>query len=131
MGIGLSFLCIFLSKQYLFQFHFSAKRIPYRKIGKYLFTLLIQIVSSAVFSAKTILTFQAHVQIVKIHTKLQDDFSIFVLANSITLTPGTITLLRKGQELFVLCLYKLPDNPEEAQKTIIGQFESILLEETV
>jgi multicomponent Na+:H+ antiporter subunit E len=39
--------------------------------------------------------------IVKINTKLKSDFARFLLANSITLTPGTITVKVLGDEFYV------------------------------
>lgn len=42
--------------------------------------------------------------IVKIHTKLQSKTARVLLANSITLTPGTITVSLEGDELMVHCL---------------------------
>lgn len=44
--------------------------------------------------------------IVKIHTKLQSKTARVLLANSITLTPGTITVSLEGDELMVHCLDK-------------------------
>ncbi|MBQ7841787.1 MAG: Na+/H+ antiporter subunit E [Lachnospiraceae bacterium] len=44
--------------------------------------------------------------LVRIHTKLQTKTARVVLANSITLTPGTITVLLEGDELMVHCLDK-------------------------
>ena len=38
---------------------------------------------------------------VKVKTNLKTDFGRYVLANSITLTPGTITVLMEGDELLV------------------------------
>lgn len=42
--------------------------------------------------------------IVKIHTKLQSRTARVILANSITLTPGTITVSLENDELIVHCL---------------------------
>ncbi|MDO4332695.1 MAG: Na+/H+ antiporter subunit E [Eubacteriales bacterium] len=42
--------------------------------------------------------------IVKIHTKLQSKTARVILANSITLTPGTITVSLEKDELMVHCL---------------------------
>ncbi len=39
--------------------------------------------------------------VVKIKTRLRTDFGRYVLANSITLTPGTITVMIEGDELLV------------------------------
>lgn len=44
--------------------------------------------------------------IVKIHTKLQSKTARVLLANSITLTPGTITVSLEDDELMVHCLDK-------------------------
>ena len=40
-------------------------------------------------------------RIVEFETKLQSDFAKFLLANSITLTPGTITIELRGNKLFI------------------------------
>ena len=40
-------------------------------------------------------------RVVTIKTKLKTDFAKFVLANSITLTPGTITMLIRGDVIHV------------------------------
>lgn len=42
--------------------------------------------------------------IVEFHSGLKDSFQNILLANSITLTPGTITLVRDGDHIVVLCL---------------------------
>ena len=42
--------------------------------------------------------------LVKVHTNLKTETARVILANSITLTPGTITVSLAGQELLVHCL---------------------------
>ena len=44
--------------------------------------------------------------IVKFHTKLKSDFARFLLANSITLTPGTITMKVVGDEFYIHSISK-------------------------
>ena len=44
--------------------------------------------------------------IVKVHTNLKTETARVILANSFTLTPGTITVSLAGQELLVHCLDK-------------------------
>lgn len=44
--------------------------------------------------------------LVSFHTNLKTDFGKFLLANSITLTPGTITVQVEGDKLIVHCLDK-------------------------
>ncbi len=131
LGILLSFLSIILSKQLLFRFHFSFKSIKFKKVFVYLRTLWLEMLKSGIRMIFTIVTGKMHVQIIHVPTMLTDDFSIFVLANSITLTPGTITLLRKGQTLIVLCLYALPKDPRQAAKEIKEPFEHLLMEDAL
>ena len=44
--------------------------------------------------------------IVKFHTRLKSDFALFLLANSITLTPGTITVKVLGDEFYIHSISK-------------------------
>ena len=64
--------------------------------------------------------------IVKAKTTLRSDFGKMLLANSITLTPGTLTLEVDGDYFYIHCL-KIDDTSEEnATKTITAKFEKHL-----
>jgi multicomponent Na+:H+ antiporter subunit E len=66
--------------------------------------------------------------IVKIKTKLKSESGITALANSITLTPGTLTVdLTDEGYLYVHWINVKSDNIEEASKNIAGKFEWFLL----
>ena len=84
----------------------TVKRIP--MIIKYCGVLFIEIVKANAFVAKTILNKKRAEEIspvlVKFKTKLKTKTARFVLANSITLTPGTITVKLEGDEYVVHCL---------------------------
>ena len=64
---------------------------------------------------KVILTkAEYHPAIVRIKVPLEENFSRVLLSNSITLTPGTVTVEQSGEEYLVLCLdkesaYDIPD----------------------
>lgn len=62
---------------------------------------------------------------VKIRTNLNSDVAKLTLANSITLTPGTITMDVVGDELYVHWIDVLGTD-EESKKTFYGKFEKIL-----
>lgn len=47
-----------------------------------------------------------HAAIVRIHVPLKRQFSRVLLSNSITLTPGTVTVAEKDGDFLVLCLEK-------------------------
>ena len=62
--------------------------------------------------------------IVKIKTKLKSESAITALANSITLTPGTLTVdLTDDGYLYVHWIYVRSEDPEEAKKLIASRFE--------
>lgn len=62
--------------------------------------------------------------IVKIRTRLQRPCSRTVLCNSITLTPGTLTVdIRDDGTMMVHCIYIRSLDQDEAARQIIGRFE--------
>lgn len=64
--------------------------------------------------------------IVKIRTSLKTDMGKTFLANSITLTPGTMTVDIKGNELYIHWIYVQGRNVEEWSKHIMSKFEPLL-----
>lgn len=64
--------------------------------------------------------------IVKISVPLESDYGKTILANSITLTPGTLTLDVKGQNFYVHWLNIEAYKPEQAAEMIIGRFMKFL-----
>ena len=109
-GIGISavifaFVCKFMN------YSIKKERLFYKKIWwfcGYAFLLVKEIISANLAVCKLILTRKVTPEpvIVKIHTNLKTDTAKVLLANSITLTPGTITVSLTGQELIVHCLDK-------------------------
>ena len=100
-----AFLCKFLG--------FSLKKdIGYiKKLGyviEYLIILLVEIIKANIATAKILLSSRYEVEpaIVKFKTKLKSEKARVVLANSITLTPGTITVRLQYDEFTVHCLDK-------------------------
>ena len=83
----------------------------YRKLPQYVryaLVLIREIVSANLAVCRLILTRKETVEpvLVRIHTDLKTETAKVILANSITLTPGTITVSLVGQELLVHCLDK-------------------------
>ena len=66
--------------------------------------------------------------IVKVSTTLTGDLSKTLLANSITLTPGTLTVDVIGQDLYVHWINVTTDDPQVRTETIVRRFERILKE---
>lgn len=63
---------------------------------------------------------------VKIKTDLKGDFGKLTLANSITLTPGTLTVDVKDDELYVHTVEVKGDTPKEHRENISSAFEKLL-----
>lgn len=68
--------------------------------------------------------------IVKIKTKLTKDSAITVLSNSITLTPGTLTVdvNPEKKELYIHCIDVVSEDVEKNTEAIGGRFENLLAE---
>ncbi|MBN1434129.1 Na+/H+ antiporter subunit E [Candidatus Fermentibacterales bacterium] len=67
--------------------------------------------------------------IVKIRSKLRSETGLTFLANSITLTPGTMTVDVDAESgtLYIHWIAVRSTDPEEATKAIAGRFEPLLL----
>jgi multicomponent Na+:H+ antiporter subunit E len=64
--------------------------------------------------------------IVKVDTELTGDFAKLTLANSITLTPGTLSIDVDEHSIYVHTVEVQGTTPEEHQKNISSTFERIL-----
>ncbi|MBI9053793.1 MAG: Na+/H+ antiporter subunit E [Bacteroidales bacterium] len=64
--------------------------------------------------------------IVKIKTDLKTDIAKTTLANSITMTPGTITVDIIDDYIYVHWIYISTDNPEEYSQKVSGRFEKYI-----
>lgn len=91
------------------------------KIGKffhYLYRLLIEVVKANYVTVRMVLSQKEEVEpaLVSFHTNLNTPIGKTLLANAITLTPGTITVSLEEDKYIVHCLDKslaegLKDNP--------------------
>ena len=64
--------------------------------------------------------------IVKVRTKLKSKMGRLMLANSITLTPGTLTVELDGEWLYIHCVTVESTDIDEATAQIVAGFESYL-----
>jgi len=67
-----------------------------------------------------------HPGIVEIKTRLKSPTGRLVLANSITLTPGTLTVDIQDDSLFIHWIDVTDQDPEEATRRIAAKFEHYL-----
>lgn len=96
---------------------------------KFLFITFINIYKSTFITTKLILTGKVQPKFYKISTKVKGDLWRCLIANAITLTPGTVTVDMDENTLLVLAIGVKAKDEEEAGYQIKGHFESVILEE--
>ena len=64
--------------------------------------------------------------IVKVRTTLESDMGRAFLANSITLTPGTLTVDLVGDHLYIHWINIVTEDPQEETEVIVKKFERYL-----
>ncbi len=64
--------------------------------------------------------------IVKVKSSLKSSFAKVILANSITMTPGTITVDAIDDDLYIHWIYVSSNDPKIYTQKIIGRFEKLL-----
>lgn len=100
------------------------------QILRYLWVLILEIFKANVQTMKLVYSAKMEVEpvLVTFHTGLKTDTARVALANSITLTPGTITVTLEGDEFLVHCLDR--DFADGIENSV---FERLLrkMEETV
>lgn len=129
VGIFISLvLALFLNKNYLKLGlpPLSIKRIIFFIL--YIFVLFIEIVKANFDVAYRVIHPKMPIKpgIIIIKTELKQDIAKMILANSITLTPGTFTLDIKGDELLIHWIYVYSENEKEATRIIGNKFEKYL-----
>lgn len=104
-GVMYLFLCKFLNYSPRRDL-FLLKKSPL--LIRYIFTLIIEIIKAnlAVFRLIYTAEYELEPAIVHFQTDLRSTFARVLLANSITLTPGTITVSLQDNEYMVHCLDK-------------------------
>ena len=114
-GLMFGFICKFMD------YSVEKERALYKKVplfGKYAVLLIREIIRANLVVCRIILTRREVVEpvIVKVPTNLKTETAKVILANSITLTPGTITVSLTDQELLVHCLDKsLAEEMEDSE----------------
>jgi len=92
-------------------------------ITLYLFVLLLRIYLASFDMVYRVLSGNINPMVVRIKTRLRSDLARVVLANSITLTPGTITIDSEKDNLYVHWLETKTTHLIRAGHLIKGYFE--------
>ena len=94
----------------------------------YLFVFLIELIKSNLDVARRVVSPSLPIKpgIVKVKTNLTSPMARMILANSITLTPGTLTVNIEGQYLYIHWIEVTTIDAQEASKKIVMKFEKYL-----
>ena len=103
-------------------------KLPFRIvvfIAVYLPIFIFQLVLANIDVARRVLSPKIPLNpgFVKIETELEGNFGKLLLANSITLTPGTLSVDVDGKDLYVHTVDVKGKTPEENKKNISALFE--------
>lgn len=129
LGIGLLFTTVtIIIVHFIFSDNDDVKnyRVPPRLLFLYFFVLLWHILIAGVDVAKAVITDKTNPTVVTVRTTVNNHWFQCLIANSITLTPGTVTIDKTDHDLQVLWLCPTTDDPEEMAEAILGPFERIL-----
>jgi len=98
-------------------------------IFKYVFVFIIALLKANFDVARRVVSPSLPINpgIVEFDTKLTNEFAKMVLANSITLTPGTLSIDMVGNRFYIHWIDVVSEDHEEAHRLIAKDFEDILL----
>ena len=129
-GIFIGGGCVFFSSRFLPLE--KIKGVNFSKIAFYPFYLIGQIFLSAAYVSKIIFK-GAKIDIVKVNTKIENDSIRIMLADSVTLTPGSVMLEIEEGKMTILWLRErgAPDiesmDESDVADEIMGKLESKLI----
>ncbi len=92
----------------------------------YIFVVLWEIYLASFNVVYRVITMKINPGIIKIRTRLKSNFARALLANSITLTPGTVTVDLQKDYLYVHWLAVKTQNSHKAARIIKGSYEAQL-----
>jgi len=106
----------------------TPKKLAY--IVKYLLIFMVELIKSNIDVAMRVINPKMPInpEIVEFKTSLKSEMGRLILANTITLTPGTLTVDVIEDTYYIHWLNSQSNDPEEAARLIAGKFEPILKE---
>lgn len=126
-GIVASLVGLHITEKYLMGAAYNIKYpFNFLWIIEYGFFLFIEIYKAGFKTIMMIFTKDINPGVVDIYTTQKDSHKVTILANSITLTPGTITIDKEDQKLTVLWLNVESKKAKKAGDLIKGNLEKHL-----
>ena len=127
-GLLIAVLVVLFTDRFLLKGNYEHSYvIGFGTLIRYSIRLIVEIYLAGVAVIPTIIKGDADVEIVRVETKLRDELLIDILANSITLTPGTVSVDKIGKQLLILNL-NAQASDEDRRELIPLRLEKILIE---
>jgi multisubunit Na+/H+ antiporter MnhE subunit len=128
IGICVSFLITHISLRVFYADFETVIRIPnIFTLSKYLVRLIYEIYIASFVNILRIIKADYDIKLVKVQLDITTPLLVTIIANSITLTPGTITVEAKGNILYVLTMKDDGLGGAKIQKDIKDKFEKYFL----
>lgn len=127
-GIILGSLALVITNRYLLRgsWHRQYGISPITLL-KYVAVLVVEIFRSGVHAIYVTITDRINVGVVDLPTAITDPVIGVLVANAITLTPGTVTIDYDRTRYKVIWIDCVTDDPIEASEIIKGSFERVFL----
>lgn len=124
LGLVVGAVSLIVTERYLLEAsYYDHYPLDLLHLAYYGLGLILEIYKAGLSTIPIILTGKINVRVVEIETSLEDDYHRSILANSITLTPGTITLDLQDNRLTVLWLKADTPDMALAGERIKGKLE--------
>ena len=126
-GYGFFALSLALTNRYLLKAQYQRVfRISPLMVLRYLGVLVIAIFESGLHAIHVTLTHRIDPRVLDLPTRITNPFHGVLVANAITLTPGTVTIDHGRGRFMVIWISCPTDRLETASEMIKGHFERVL-----
>lgn len=127
-GLGLSWLALTLSSRVLLQSDYpSLFHIHPLTLLRYVTVLVVAIFQSGIHAIRILVTGRMQLGMIDLPTTIKDPFHGVMVANAITLTPGTVTVEFEKGVFKVVWIDCRTTDVQQASERIKGRFERVFL----
>ena len=131
-GAVLSLGVLLLTNRYLLKARYQDLfRLHPLKILRYILVLIVEIFRSGIHAMYVTVTGRIDVGVVDLPTDITNPFCAVLIANAITLTPGTVTIDYHPGNFKVVWIECLTSDSDEAAEIIKGRFERVFTGKTI
>ena len=127
IGFVLAVFVTFLYRRFLAGPSSPFHSLPLSILWRYPFLLLAQILKAGFSTARLVLQNEVAPVLVMLPCRLKNEWLRTIVANSITLTPGRVSVELTSDCYIVLCIGAIGKNPEEHYRKIAEPFEKLLM----